>query len=255
MLVPKGNYKWRMCVDFRQLNKACPRDHYPLPRIDQLMDLTAGCWLLSMMDASQCYHQIRLYLLDQPNVAFITSTGTYCYTVMPFGLKNVGVTYQRMVDRMFKTQIGRNIEAYTDDMLVKSKKSAAQASDLQETFTTMRRYGMRLNPNKCAFGVKEGKFLGYMVTERGIEVNPAKVRAILELTPPRTFKDAQVFAGEIVALSRFISRLADRSLPFFMVLRKGDKFEWTEPCQAAFEQLKEFLKTVPMLKQPKEHSH
>lgn len=143
-----------MCVDFRQLNKACPRDHYPLPRIDQLVDSTAGCSLLSMMNASQGYHQIRLYLSDQPNVAFITSTGTYCYTIMPFGLKNAGATYQMMVDRMFKTQIGRNIEAYVDDMLVKSKKSEAHASDLQETFTTMRRYGMRLNPNKCAFGVK-----------------------------------------------------------------------------------------------------
>lgn len=130
VLVPKGNNQRGMCIDFRQLNKACPRDHYHLPRIDQLVDSTAGCSLLSMMDASQRYHQIRLHLSDQPNVSFITSIDTYCYTVMPFKLKNAGATYQRMVDKMFKTQIGRNIEVYVDDMLVKSKETNSHASDL-----------------------------------------------------------------------------------------------------------------------------
>ncbi|XP_012837505.1 PREDICTED: uncharacterized protein LOC105958047 [Erythranthe guttata] len=137
VLVKKGEGKWRMCIDFRDLNKACPKDYYPLPRIDQLVDSTAGCEMLSMMDASQGYHQIPLCPGDQPKVSFITSTGTYCYTVMPFGLKNAGATYQRLVDKMFKDQLGRNMEIYVDDMLVKSQKASNHLEDLKETFCTL----------------------------------------------------------------------------------------------------------------------
>lgn len=104
VLVPKLGNKWRMCIDFHDLNKACPKDHYHLPKIDQLVDSTAGCELLSMMDVSQGYHQILLHVEDKSDVSFITSSGTYCYTVMPFGLKNAGATYQKMVDHMFKTR-------------------------------------------------------------------------------------------------------------------------------------------------------
>lgn len=167
VLVLKDNGKWRMCVDFRQLNKAYPRDHYPLPRIDQLVDSTAGCALLSMMDAFQGYHPIQLHHADQPNVAFIRSTGTYYYTVMPFGLKNPGATYQKMMDQMFRSQLVRNMEVYVDDMLVKSKIARTHADDLQETMTTMRRYGMRLNPTKCAFGVQADKFLDTWSRKKG----------------------------------------------------------------------------------------
>ncbi|KAL0447889.1 UNVERIFIED_CONTAM: hypothetical protein Slati_1916800 [Sesamum latifolium] len=123
----KTGGKWRMCIDFRDLNKACPKDFYPLPRIDQLVDSTSGCELLSMMDASQGYHQIMLAPEDRKKVSFITSEGTFCYVAMPFGLKNAGATYQRLVDRIFHPQIGRNVEVYVDDMLVKSKKAADHA--------------------------------------------------------------------------------------------------------------------------------
>ncbi|KAL0405434.1 UNVERIFIED_CONTAM: Retrovirus-related Pol polyprotein from transposon opus [Sesamum latifolium] len=123
VLVPKPGGKWRMCIDFRNLNKACPKDFYPLPRIDQLVDSISGCELLSMMDAFQGYHQIMLAPKDRKRVSFITSVGTFCYTAMPFGLKNAGATYQRLVDKIFRNQIGRNMEVYADDMLVKSKKA------------------------------------------------------------------------------------------------------------------------------------
>lgn len=251
VLVPKPGNKWRMFIDFRDLNKACPKDHYPLPRIDQLVDSTPGCALLSMMDASQGFHQILLHPEDRPDVSFITSSATYCHTVMPFGLKNAGATYQRMVDRMFKSQFGRNMEACVDDMLVKSKEVETHSLDLEEALRTVKRYGMRLNPAKCTFGVKSGKFLRYMVTERGIEVNLLKVKAIQEMTPPRTLKEAQTLTWRIVALSRFVSRLAKKSLPFFKVLRKGGSFEWGVECQQAFEQMKEFLASLLLLKQPR----
>ncbi|KAI3470756.1 hypothetical protein Pfo_027419 [Paulownia fortunei] len=231
ILVPKIEGKWIMCIDFRDLNKACPKDHYLLLRIDQLVDSTSGCELLNMMDASQGYHQIMLAPEDYKKVSFITSTGTYCYVVMPFGLKNTGATYQRLVDRMFKQQLERNIEVYVDDMLVKSTKAEAHIADLAEAFRVLRRYGMKLNPSKCAFGVRSGKFLGYMEIERGIEVNPEKVKAVQNMAPPNSINKVQQLTGRIAALSRFISRSTERSLPFFKILRKADKFEWIEESE------------------------
>ena len=119
---------------------------------------------------------------NQEKIVFITSQGLYCYKVMPFGLKNIGTTYQRLVNKMFSKQIGRNMEMYVDDMLVKSKEELAYLDNLKETFTTLKQYQMKLNPSKCAFGVASGKFLGFMVFQKGIEANPEKVRAILDMT-------------------------------------------------------------------------
>ena len=137
-LVKKANGKWRICVDFTDLNKACPKDSFPLPRIDQLVDSTIGHKLLSFMDTFSGYNQIRIAEEDQENTAFITSQGLYCYKVMPFGLKNTKVTYQRLVNKMFSKQIGRNIEVYVDDMHVKSKEALAHLDDLKETFATLK---------------------------------------------------------------------------------------------------------------------
>ena len=123
--------------------------------------------------------------------AFITSQGLYCYKVIPFKLKNVGATYQWLVNKMFSKQIGRNMEVYVDDMLLKSKEELAHLDDLKETFTTLRQYQMKLNPNKYAFGVASRKFLGFMMSQRGIEANPKKVQAILNMKSPKTVKEVQ----------------------------------------------------------------
>ena len=160
-----------MCVDFTDLNKVCPKDSYPLPRIDQLVDSTAGHRLLSFMDAFSGYNQIRMDEANQEKTSFVTNQGLFCYKVMPFGLKNAGVTYQRLVNHMFRPQIGWNVEVYVDDMLVKNQDEEIHLDDLQETFDTLRQYSMKLNPSKCAFGVSSGKFLGFMVSHRGIEAN------------------------------------------------------------------------------------
>ncbi|KAL0386117.1 UNVERIFIED_CONTAM: Transposon Ty3-G Gag-Pol polyprotein [Sesamum radiatum] len=164
VLVPKPGGKWRMCIDFRDLNKTCPKDFYLLPRIDQLVDSTSGCELLSMMDASQGYHQIMLAPEDRKKVSFITSSGTFCYVAILFGLKNVGATCQRLVDKIFRLQIGRYVEVYVDDMLVKSKKAEDHVADLEETFVVLKKYRLKLNLAKCAFGVQGSRFLVFMVT-------------------------------------------------------------------------------------------
>lgn len=170
-----------MFVDFMDLNKACAKDNYPLLKIDHLVDSTAGHAFLSFMDANVGYHQIPLALKDQPYTAFISNTSVYCYKVMPFGLKNAGATYQRMVKKVFDTKIGRNLEVYVDDMITKSKQAIDHVADLLETFMTLRNNQMRLNHNKCVFGVTGGKFLGFLVVERGIEANPDKIKAILDM--------------------------------------------------------------------------
>ena len=127
-------------------------------------------------------------MLFRSKTSFVTSQGLFCYKVMPFGLKNAGATYQRLMNKMFARQLGRNVQVYVNDMLVKSMRENDHLSDLQETFNTLRSYNMKLNPSKCVFGVTTGKFLGFMVSQRGIEVNPEKVRAIMELEPPKTVK-------------------------------------------------------------------
>ncbi|XP_030963402.1 uncharacterized protein LOC115984522 [Quercus lobata] len=201
--------------------------------------------LLSFMDAFSGYNQIKMDEADQEKTSFITSQGLFCYKVMPFGLKNAGATYQRLVNHMFRPQIGRNVEVYVDDMLVKSIDEGSHLDDLQETFETLRRYKMKLNPSKCAFGVSSGKFLGFMVSQRGIEANPDKIQAILNMEPPKNIKEVQSLTGRVAALNRFVSKATDKCLPFFKVLRKA--FEWTDECQRAFQDLKDYLTTAPLL--------
>ncbi|XP_019194876.1 PREDICTED: uncharacterized protein LOC109188702 [Ipomoea nil] len=190
VLVPKPP-AWRMCVDYTDLNKAYPKDPFPLPRIDQLVDETAGSVLLSFMDAFRGYHQIFMHPADEEKTAFLTPDGVYCYQVMPFGLKNAGATYTRMVARLFQHLLGKSMAAYVDYMLVKSREEDKHAEDLADCFKVMIKYNLRLNPKKCAFAVQGGKFLGYMVTKRGIEPNPEKVQAIIDMQPPTTVKDLQ----------------------------------------------------------------
>ena len=250
VLVKKKDGTWRMCVDFTDLNRACSKDSFSLPRIDQLVDATSGHQLLSFMDAYSGYNQIRMNEDDEAKTAFITDRGVYCYRVMPFGLKNAGATYQRLVNRIFRNEIGRTMEVYVDDMLVKSETIEEHVPNLRKSFTLLREYKMRLNPTKCAFGVSSGKFLGFMVNQRGIEANPDKIKAVIDLEPPRRAKDIQRLNGMIVALSRFISKLTDRCLPFFKALKHKGDFCWTPECNTAFEDLKTYLQNPPMLAKP-----
>ncbi|KAL5743306.1 hypothetical protein ACOSQ2_026422 [Xanthoceras sorbifolium] len=187
---------------------------------------------------------------DEDKKAFVTDKRMYYYRVMPFGLKNAGATYQRLVNRMFAPQLGRNMEVYVDDMLTKSLEADNHQVELKETFATLRRYNMRLNQEKCVFGVTSGKFLGFMVHQRGIEANTDKIKAIQELRSPRTIKEIQGLTRLIVALSRFVSHLTNWCLLFFRALKKNTSNIWTPECEKAFQELKHYLMSPSMMSKP-----
>jgi hypothetical protein len=160
VMVKKANGKWRMCVDFTDLNKACPKDPYPLPSIDNVIDRASGYKTLSFIDAYSRYNQIKMHPLDAQYTAFMNNTCNYYYNVMPFRLKNAGATYQRLMDRVFADHIGKNVEVYIDDMVAKITKVGEHEKDLGEILASIRKYNMRLNPAKCSFGVQAEKFFG-----------------------------------------------------------------------------------------------
>ena len=156
---------------------------------------------MSFLNAFQGYHQIPLVVDDQEKTSFVTPTRNYHYKVMPFGLKNAGATYKRMITRMFEPQLGKNIEIYIDNMLVKSKVESDHVNDLENIFDILRTYKLRLNTSKCSFGVGSGKFLGYMITHHGIEVNPDQIKAINNLQTPRNPNEVQRLTGMTAALN------------------------------------------------------
>ena len=224
VLVKKANGKWRMCVDFIDVNKACPKDSYPLPSIDAMVDSALGCKMLRFLDVFCGYNQINMHPRDECKTTFMTKLSFYCYTVMPFELKNAGTTYQRLMDRVLVPMIGRNVKAYVDDMVVTSQVKDQHVADLEELFTTIVKYRLKLNPEKCVFKVEAGKFLGFLLTERGIEANPEKCVVILAMRSPISVKEVQQLTGRMSALSRFVSARGDEGHPYFQCLRRNNRF-------------------------------
>lgn len=184
--------------------------------------------------------------------SFITDRGTYCYKVMPFGLKNAGTTYQRLVTKMFQEHLGKTMEVYIDYMLVKTQYSRDHISHLSDTFQILCKFNMKLNLEKCAFGVASGKCLGFIVSNRGIKVNPAHIKAIEKISDMLlSKKEVQRLTGRIAAFGRFISKSSEKCFKFFSALKKQDLFEWNEECQQALRNLKTYLSNPPLLAKPK----
>jgi hypothetical protein len=188
------------------------------------VDSTAGCSLLSFLDYYSRYHQIPLKVEGQIKTSFITLFLIFCYTTMPFRLKSEGATYQRGIQLCLHSQIGRNVEVYVGDVVVKTREEEGLICDLAETFDNLRKFKMKLNPENCTFDVPLGKLLGYMVSHRGIDPNPEKVSVISKMKLPENLHDVQKLIGCMATLSRFISRLSVRGLPFFKLLKKQDRF-------------------------------
>jgi hypothetical protein len=169
---------------------------------------------------------------------------------MPFGLRNAGATYQRCMNNVFGEHIGRTVEPYVDDIVVKTRKASDLLSDLETTFECLKAKGAKLNPEKCVFGVPRGMLLGFVVSERGIEANPEKIAAITSMGPTKDLKGVQRVMGCLAALSRFISRLGKRGLPLYRLLRKTERFTWTSEAEEALGNLKALLTSAPILVPP-----
>ncbi|GJZ37757.1 reverse transcriptase domain-containing protein [Tanacetum coccineum] len=254
VMVKKSDRGWRRCMNFTNINKACPKDCYPLPEIDWKIESLSGFRLKCFLDTYKGYHQIQMAEEYKEKTTFYTGERVFFYKKMPFGLKNAGATYQRLVDKVFSHQIGRNLEAYVDDMVIKSTFEKEILKDMQETFKRFQSINMKLNPKKCSFGVEEGSFLGHLITKHGIKANPSKVKAVTDLDQPRTLKDIQSLNSKLAALSRFLSKGEERSLAFFKVL-KGCKdkknIQWTTEADKALEKMKKLVQALPTLTAPR----
>jgi hypothetical protein len=236
-----------MCIDYTSLNKAYPKDPYPLARIDQIVDSTSKCDLLSFLDAYSGFHQIQMSREDRKHTAFVTVDGLYCYVVMPYGLKNALPTFVRAMSKTFGDLIRDRVEVYVEDIMVKTNRGSTLVEDLTLVFDKLRATRTKLNPDKCVFCVSAGKLLGFLVSHRGIEANLEKIKVIEEMRPPTRIKDVQKLTGSLSTLSHFISRLAKRALPFFKLLRKSGPFSWTKEAEQAFQELKQHLVSLPIL--------
>ncbi|KAA3483746.1 reverse transcriptase [Gossypium australe] len=242
--------KVRMCVDYRDLNRASPKDNFHLPHIDTLVDNTAGYSLFSFMDGFSGYNQIKMHLEDMEKTTFITLWGTFCYKVMPFGLKNAGATYQRAIVTLFHDMMHKKIEVYVDDMIAKSRTEKEHIEVLKKLFLRLKKFQMKISPAKCTFGARSGKLLGFVVSERGIEVDSNKVKAIKELPLPHTQKEVRGFLGRLNYIARFISQLTEKCDPIFRLLKKHNQCVWDEECQSAFNNVKQYLTNAPVLSPP-----
>ncbi|XP_074277874.1 uncharacterized protein LOC141601485 [Silene latifolia] len=220
--VRKKNGQLRVCVDFRDLNDACPKDGFPLPVTELMIDATTGHEALSFMDCTAGYNQIHMAPEDQEATSFRTPKGIFCYMVMSFGLKNAGATYQRAMQKIFDDMLHKMIECYVDDVVVKSKKRKDHVKDLQTVFERLRTCQLKMNPLKCAFGVTSGKFLGFVVRHRGIEIDQMKIKAIKEMPEPKTLKELRGLQGRL----------------------------WDEKWKNAFDNIKKYLASAPVLGAP-----
>ena len=242
-----------MCVDYTNLNKACPRDAYPLPNIDRLVDGAIGNKVLIFLDAYSGYNQIPMATSDINKTAFITDDANYFYKVMPFGLKNIGATYQRLMDKVFNHLMGKCVEVYVDDMVVKSPSHHQHAQDLSVVFSTLRQYNLRLNLKKCVFSVDHGKFLRFMLTQRDIEANLEKCNAIIEMRSPNSIKEVQRLIGRLTVISRFLPKLVEQTQPIIQLLKKSTKFTWNDDCEQVFQKLKTTFTSQPILHKQDTH--
>jgi hypothetical protein len=217
--VQKKDGRWRVCVDFRDLNKATPKDEYPMPVAETLINVAAS---------NAGYNQIFMAPEDINKTAFRVprAVGLFKYMVMTFGLKNAGATYQHSMNYIFHDLIGKMVEIYVDDVVVKSASVEGHLGDLRQVLERTRRFGLRMNPKKCAFGVSAGQFLGFLVHERGIEIGLKSQEAVRTIEPPTTKRELQQLIGKINFVRRCISNLSGRIEPFMELvkIKANDEF-------------------------------
>jgi hypothetical protein len=251
----KEQKKLRVCIDFRDLNRATPKDEYPMPIADFLVTAASRHRILSFLDGNASYNQIFMADEDISKTAFICLgfVGLFEWVIMTFGLKHAGATYQRSMNLIFHDLLGTIVEVYINDIVVKPARDDSHLADLRLAFEKMRRYKLKMNPLKCAIVVSAGKFLGFIVHVKGIEIDPKKIEAIQSVKAPTCKKDLQKFLGKVNYLRRFICNLSGKVNAFTPLLRlKNDvDFTWGAKQQEAFDEIKSYLTSPPVLQAPK----
>jgi hypothetical protein len=224
--VMKKNGQVQVCVDFHDLNRACPKDDFPIPITEMVVDATTGYGAMSIMDGSSGYNQIKMNEHDAMDTAICTLKGNFYYTVMPFGMKNAGATYQRVMTIVLHDLIHQSVECYIDDIVVKTRERQNHQDDLRVVFNRLQKHQLKMNPLKCAFAVKSGVFLAFIVHHRGIEIEPKKIKVIFKMSPPQNVSELKSLQGHLAYIRRFISNLFGRTQPLTRLMRKGVPFHW-----------------------------
>jgi hypothetical protein len=250
LFVRKKDGTLRMCIDYRELNKLTVKNRYPLPRIDDLFDQLEGAKWFSKIDLRSGYHQLRIREEDVSKTAFRTRYGHYEFLVMSFGLTNAPAAFMDLMNRVCRPMLDRYVIVFIDDILVYSRSKEEHAGHLREVFETLRKEKLYAKFSKCAFWLREVQFLGHIVNERGIQVDPSKITAIVEWVPPKNPTEVRSFLGLAGYYRRFIQNFSSIAVPLTRLTRKKEKFEWGPEQERAFGELKEKLSSAPVLALP-----
>src|ERR1700733_7398721 len=248
--VRKENRDIRICIDFRNLNKACQKDNFPLPPMEQILQAVEGSELMSFLDGFSRYNQVLVNPDDGLKTTFRTKWGTYAYEKMPFGLINAGATFQREMDIAFKGLINKTVVVYLDDIIVFSKNRSNHLHDLNQNFECRRRYGISLNPKKSFFALNQGKLLGFIVSKDGIYIDPGRIKEISEIPFPHNKKSMQSFLGQINFVKRFVPDFSHIISPLQSMIKKNAVFKWGLIEKEAFNQIKQSIVNAPSLITP-----
>jgi hypothetical protein len=250
VIVPKKNGKWRICVEFRELNKATYRDYFPLPFIDQVLDTLSGKRYFSFLDGFSGYNQIQISPEDQDKTTFTFPWGTYAYRVLPFGLCNAPATFQRVVLAIFSDLTHDCVEVYMDDFTVYGDDFQQALDNLEKVLIRCKETNLSLSHEKSRMMLTEGIVLGHHISGTGIRVDPAKIDIISQIKIPSSQKEVRIFLGHVGYYRRFIQNFTNLVAPLFKLLAKEVEFCWNEQCQISFEILKTKLSSAPVLRGP-----
>ena len=247
----KKNGTLRMCIDYRQLNKVTIKNKYPLPRIDDLFDQLQGSSFFSKIDLRSGYHQLRVRDRDVPKTAFRTRYGHYEFLVMSFGLTNAPAAFMDLMNRVFREYLDSFVIVFIDDILIYSKTKEEHAQHLRLTLQVLRQHQLYAKFSKCEFWLRSVTFLGHVVSDQGVEVDPRKTEAVKKWTKPLTPTDIRSFLGLAGYYRRFVEGFSSIAAPLTALTKKKSKYEWTETCEKSFQELKDRLTSAPVLTLPK----